>query len=268
MGKITQEQKNRYFEKVQEHRKTIEAGIAREKTLLELLKKDEAAPGHKRLHLAEEVLDLVSWYVLINSLSVSLLGIKNDDYLVEGRKTLVRAMKYLEEAVSATLDGPFSDYENLLDEIRDVDAENRFRLVRKFGFAIQSLEEGFGANSKYAASFPELWGKLGALAKNLIDLRSIVTDTAFGSPSRELILAHLGLARSLLSRTADAYREKYQVHTQKLEDFRIALTYLSALRRLAAVVGDRDETEGIKKKMDVWNKMLETDQKRHDEKKK
>jgi len=35
MGKISQEQRDRYFEKVKEHRITIEAALAKEKTLLD-----------------------------------------------------------------------------------------------------------------------------------------------------------------------------------------------------------------------------------------
>jgi hypothetical protein len=120
MGKITQEQRNRYFEKVQEHRRTIEAGLAKEKTLQDLIAKEESGVGYKRLHLAEEVLDLSSWYLLVNNLSVSLLGIKNEDYLLEGRKVLVRALKYVEDTVPAYLDVPFSDYEKNLDEIKEV----------------------------------------------------------------------------------------------------------------------------------------------------
>ena len=123
MGKITQEQRNRYFEKVKEHRKTIEAGLAKEKTLLDLLSKDESGAGYKRLMLANDALDLCSWYMLVNGLSVSLLGIKNEDYLLEARKTLVRSVKYIEDAVSAYLDVPFSDYEAKLEEIRDFDSE-------------------------------------------------------------------------------------------------------------------------------------------------
>ena len=86
MGKISTEQRNRYFEKVKEHRSTIEAGLAKEKTLLDLLAKDETGAGYKRLTLAESTIDLCSWYILINTLSMSLLGIKNEDYLLEARK--------------------------------------------------------------------------------------------------------------------------------------------------------------------------------------
>jgi hypothetical protein len=268
MGKITQEQRNRYFEKVKEHRKTIEAGLAKEKTLLELLAKDENGAAYKRLSLAEATLDLCSWYVLINTLSVSLLGIKNEDYLLEARKTLVRAIKYLEDTVSPYLDAPFSDYEAKLEEIKDFDPENRYRLVRKLGFAVQSLEDAFGENSKYSTSFIELWGKMAAVSKNLIGLRTAVADTDFNSPIRNTALAHIGLVKSLFQRSADKYREQYELYTHKHEDFKKAIVYLQALRRLHVVLSERDDAETLKKKIDIWMTKLEADQKRAEEHKK
>lgn len=265
MGKITQEQRNRYFEKVKEHRHTIEAGLAKEKTLLELLSKEEAGAAYKRLHLAEEILELSSWYLLINTLSVSLLGIKNEDYLLEGRKTLVRALKYVEDVVPAYLDTPFSDYEKNLEEIKDFDIDARFHLFRKFGFAIQSFDEAFGDNSKYSWSFMELWGKYATLAKNFIDLRTVVSDLDFNSPNRATLSAQLSLVKNHFQKTAERYREKYEVYTKKREDFKQAIAFLSGLRRLNIALGDREEADTLKRKIEVWNAKLETDEKKTEE---
>jgi hypothetical protein len=268
MGKITQEQRNRYFEKVKEHRKTIEAGLAKEKTLLELLAKDETGAGYKRLKLANDALDLCSWYMLVNTLSVSLLGIKNEDYLLEARKTLVRAIKYLEDTVSPYLDVPFSDYEAKLDEIKDFDAEGRFRLLRKLGFAVQSLDDAFGENSKYSASFIEVWGKVAAVGKNLIDLRTAVPDMDFSSPVRETVMSHVSLVKQLFQRSADKYREQYELYTHKVQDFRAAVIYLQALRRMHIVLSERDEAETLKRKVEIWSTKLEADLKKAEELKK
>jgi hypothetical protein len=268
MGKITSEQRNRYSEKVHEHRATIEAGLAKEKTLLELLSKDETGAGYKRLALAESTIDLSSWYILVNTLSVSLLGIKNEEYLLEARKTLVRAMRYLEDTVSGYVDVPFSDYEAKLEEIADFDPEARYRLARKLGFAIGSLEDAFGENSKYAASFIELWGKFAALAKNLLNLKTAVSDMDFSSPTRTVVMSHLGLVKSLFQRSADKYREQYELYTHKTEDFRKAILYLQALRRIHIVMAERDEAETLKKKIEIWTTKLEADQKKAEEAKK
>ena len=268
MGKITQEQRNRYFEKVKEHRKTIEAGLAKEKTLLELLAKDETGSSYKRLKLANDALDLCSWYLLVNGLSVSLLGIKNEDYLLEARKTLVRAVKYIEDTVSSYLDVPYSDYEAKLEEIKDFDAEGRFRLLRKLGFAVQSLEDAFGENSKYSASFIEVWGKVATVGKNLVNLKTAVPDMDFSSPIRPIVMSHLMLVKQLLQSCADKYREQYELYTHKVQDFRAAVFYLQALRRIHIVLSEREEAETLKRKAEIWSTKLEADLKKAEEAKK
>jgi hypothetical protein len=265
MGKITQEQRNRYFEKVKEHRKVIEAYVAKEKTLLDLLAKDETGSGYKRLKLANDALDLCSWYMLVNTLSVSLLGIKNEDYLLEARKTLVKAIKYLEDTVSPYLDVPYSDYEAKVEEIKDFDVDGRFRLLRKLGFAVQSLEDAFGENSKYSASFIETWGKVAVVGKNLVNLKTAVPDMDFASPVRAAVMSHLGLVKQLLQRSADKYREQYELYTHKVQDFRAAVIYLQALRRVHIVLSERDEAETLKRKAEIWSTKLEADLKKAEE---
>jgi hypothetical protein len=265
MGKITQEQRNRYFEKVKEHRKTIEAGLAKEKTLLDLLAKDESGAGYKRLKLANDALDLCSWYVLVNTLSVALLGIKNEDYLLEGRKTLVRAIKYIEDVVTGYLDVPYSDYEAKLEEIKDFDAEGRFRMLRKLGFAVQSLEDAFGENSKYSASFIEIWGKVAVVGKNMINLKTAIPDMDFNSPVRPVVMSHVALVKQLFQESADRYRQQYELYTHKVQDFRAAVLYLQALRRIHIALSEREEAETLKRKAEIWTTKLEADLKKAEE---
>ena len=262
MGKITQEQRNRYFEKVKDHKKAIEAGLAKEKTLLELLAADDQGAGYKRLRLCDASLDLCSWYLLVNNLSVTLLGIKNEDYLLEARKTLVRAIKYLEDTVSPYLDVPFSEYEEKLAEISNFEPDGRFRLVRKIGFTTQSLEDAFGDSSKYSSSFIEIWGKVGAVAKNLVNFKTAVVDMDFASPLRPIVMSHIGVVRALFQKTADKYREQYELYTHKHEDFKKAIVYLQALRRVQTMIGERDEAETLKRKIDIWWSKLEADLKK------
>jgi hypothetical protein len=264
MAKIAQEQRNRYFEKVKQHKAMIDAALAREKTIVELIAQEPAGAVFKRLHLAEEMLDLSSWYLLINTVSLSLLGIKNDDILIDGRKILVRALKYLEDVVTASLDAPFSEYEKNLDEIKDVDLVSRFRLVRKFGFAIECFQEAFGDNSKYSRGFNEIWGKLAALAKNLIDFRTVLADLDFNAPNRDTVKAHLALVKDLFKRSADRYREEYELYTHKLSDFKIAIQFLSGLRRIHGLLGEREEAEKLKRNIEVWNTKLDADYKKHE----
>ena len=210
-------------------------------------------------------MDLCSQYMIVNALSVAMLGKKDEEYLLEARKTLVRAIKYLEDTVTGYLDVPFSDYEAKLEEIKDFDPVLRFRLLRKLGFAVQSLEDAFGENSKYSASFIEVWGKVATVGKNFVNLKSALGDMDFSSPLRPTIINHLSLVKQLFQRSADKYREQYELYTHKVQDFRAAVFFLLALRRLHVVLSERDDAEMLKRKVEIWSTKLETDLKKAEE---
>ncbi len=259
MSKITQEQRNLYFEKVKEYKKLIDAKLSKEKTLQDLIVQDDAGVSYKRIAAAEEAINVASHYILINSISVSLLGIKNEDYLAEARKAIARALKHLEDTVTSYIDAPFTDYEKNLEAISDLSPQARYQLLMKFGFAIKELEDSYGANSRWKWAFIELWGKYSTVVKNLLDLKNLPANLDFESPNRETTSNHLNLVKRLFRDSADKYREKYEIYSNKTEDFRIAILFLNAIRRVHAVLGDRDEVEELKKKIDIWTAKLEGD---------
>jgi hypothetical protein len=265
MAKITPEQRNRYFEKVKEYKQMADSALQREKSLADIAEKDVNSGAYKKLALASETLNLFSVYVHINTLSVSLLGVKNEDYLAEARKTLGRSMKYVEDVVTAYLDVPFKDYEKNLEQIADFEPEARYRLLRKFGFSIEALESAYGDNSKWKWSFVEVWGKFAILAKNLLDLKGLPSMMDFDSPHRQVAMAHLGLCKQYCIGAADRYREKYEIFSNKIEDFKMSLLFLSALRRIHMVLGERDDAESLKKKIDIWSAKMENDERKKEE---
>ncbi|MDP3179387.1 MAG: hypothetical protein Q8M76_15870, partial [Spirochaetaceae bacterium] len=64
------------------------------------------------------------------------------------------------------------------------------------------------------------------------------------------------------------YREQYELYTHKHEDFKKAIVYLQALRRVQMMIGERDEAETLKRKIDIWWSKLEADLKKADSTKK
>ena len=107
MGKISGEAKKSYFNKIAEFKAAIEGIQKQEK---ETLAKEGGDSVMNKLVLADGVLNLVSYYVLMNALSVSLLGVKNEAYLNDARKGCYKAIIYLEDVVSNQIDAPFSEY--------------------------------------------------------------------------------------------------------------------------------------------------------------
>ncbi|TFG82030.1 MAG: hypothetical protein E4H20_08530 [Spirochaetales bacterium] len=266
MAKITLEQRNRYAAKVKEYKAVIDATVSKEQSFLSLLKQPGGqGAGYVRIKLAEETLSLTSYFILINTLSVALMGIKNEDSLADARKALVRSIKYLEDIVTGLVDAPFSEYESYLADISEVSYEDRFALLRKIGFAISEIEEGYGTNSKWKWSFVETWGKFAVVAKNMLDLKRAYQDLDMTSPNRLIAHSYLNTVKHLFQTTADRYREKYEVFTSKMEDFKQAILFLTALRRIHTIFGERSEADELKKKIEIWSAKLEADQKRREE---
>ena len=158
MKKPSEEARRRYAEYSKDYKNAIEAIIEKEKKLKEVFAKGGAGVNYQKLTLAEDNLDIVANLLLMSSLSMSFLGVKNEAYLNDARKCIYKAIIYLEEIVTGYIDAPFSDYEQGLESISSFSDENRYNLVRKLGFTIDSLEEGFGENSKWKWSFVELEG--------------------------------------------------------------------------------------------------------------
>ncbi|MCK4543121.1 MAG: hypothetical protein KAU17_12875 [Spirochaetales bacterium] len=265
MGKISADAKKYYFDRIKEYKITIDQIHKREKNILQVIKTDEKGASYKKATLADESMNLVSYYILMNSLSLSLLGVKNDAFLNDARKACYKAIIYLEDVVSSYIDVPFSDYEEKLATLEALTDEARFALISKLGFSIQSVVEGFGENSKWKWSFVEIEGRFATVCKNIMDLRNLLAGMDPRSPGYEARLRHLQLTKKLLQQSADRYREKYELSTLRIDDFKLAISYLAALRRIEILIGEAADAEIIKKKMDIWRTKMEADSKKKEQ---
>ncbi|GHV17286.1 hypothetical protein FACS189493_4620 [Spirochaetia bacterium] len=262
MAKISDETRARYLGRIQQYQSNIAAILQAEKAALELIQQGGENPGLKRLALAEDMLNLCSNYIVINGVSQSLMETKNEDALNEGRKALYKGILYMEEVVSNYIDVPFSDYEKKLEPIASLSAAERYRLVRKMGFSIELLENAYGDNTKWKWSFVELEGRYAAVAKNIFDLKNALANTDPGSPNYEPTVYHLRLVKKILGVAADRYRQKYELSTNRPDDFEQGIRFLGALRRIHINIGEQNEAEELKKRIDAWTAKLKTDSKR------
>lgn len=265
MGKISAEAKKRYFDKIKEYKSATDQILAREQTIAKSISGGADNGSYKRLTLADERSNLASYFLLMNRLSLALLGVKNEAFLNDARKSCYQSIIYLEEVVTNYIDAPFSDYSDHLEQIEEVDDEGRYDLVRKIGFTIQSVEDGFGDNSKWRWSFVELEGRFATVAKNLLNLKTLVAGLDPRVDGYEARLGHLELTKRLLQKSADRYREKYELSTERIDDFKVAIAYLAALRRLHMLLGEPQHAEVVKKKFDVWKQKMETDERKAEE---
>jgi len=268
VAKVSPEAKRRYGDKIKEYRSKVEQLIQHEKSLLQIIENDDRGQSYKRLNLADESLNTVSYYLLMNHLSVSLLGIKNEGFLNNARKTLYKSIIYLEDVVSNFIDAPFSEYQEYLEEISEFTYQQRWELLCKLGFTIDQLVDSYGSNSKWKWSFVELEGRFATVSKNLLNLKDVLAHLDPRFDEYRIYSDHITMVKNLLEKSANSYRQKYELSTSRLEDFKLAIRYLAALRRLHILLGESEESEIIKKKIEIWKSKMEADSKNREQAKK
>ncbi|MDR1858783.1 MAG: hypothetical protein LBQ69_04870 [Treponema sp.] len=262
MAKVTDNERILFNSKIVPFREAIEAILKEEKEAYALLKGKGPDSAIKRLEIAEAMLNLASNYMVINGVSLSVQNQKSEEALNDARKALYKSVIYIEEAVSNFVDAPYSEYEKRLDEIEAVSPAQRFFLVRKMGLAIELLEHAYGDNSKWKWGFVEIEGRYAVVTKNLINLRDVMINTDPRSPHYEPVTFHLSLARKLLLDAANRYREKYELSTNNIDDFKKGISFLSALRLLNFLTGDQAEATIAQKKLKIWTNKLTSDMER------
>jgi hypothetical protein len=264
MAKTGDSERALYLDRIKEYSNACAALLKKEKDLLQEIRTVPANAPYKRLALSGEMLNVASNYIAINGISQSVMKTKNLDALNDARKALYKSVIYLEEVVSDSIDSPYSDYEEKLALIESYDPNRRYLLVRKLGFSIDLLEGAYGDNTKWKWSFVELEGRYAATAKNIIELKKAMANTDPESPYYESTVYHLRLAKKLLGQAADRYREKYELSTGRIGDFKMGISFLSALRRIHVITAEREEAEMIKKKLDIWTAKLDSDLKKQE----
>jgi hypothetical protein len=265
MKKPSEEARRRYAEYIKDYKNSIDSLLQKEKGLNEVIALGGEGANCQKLAVADDNLDIVANYMLMSSLSMSFLGVKNEVFLNEARKCIYKAIICLEEIVTGNVDSPFSEYESGLETISSCSDENRYDLVRKLGFTIDSLEDGFGENSKWKWSFVELEGRFAAVAKNLLNLKTLVAGMDPRSEGYSARLSHLSLAKEVLQQAADRYREKYELSNMSIDDIKVGINFLTAVRRLHIVLGESEHADVVKKKSEIWRTKMENDLKKAQE---
>ena len=262
MAKITNEDRELFKKEAKQYEDLIKAELDKEKEMLGTIKGDAVGVEYKKMILAEQMIYIATLYNAINSASVKILDVKNNDALNEGRKILYKAIIYLEEIVTNLINATQDDVSEKMEAISNTPLEKRYFLVRKLGLAIQMIIDAFGDNSKWKWSFVELEGRFAAVAKNFYDFKNYIKAYFDPSnPDNENSILYLRLIRTLLDKSANAYRDKYELSSRRLDDMKNAINFLLALRRVSVALGESDSAEELKKKAMTWKEKMEADQK-------
>ena len=144
MAKITNEDRELFKKESKQYEDLIKAELDKEKEMLTTMKGDAVGVEYKKLILAEQMIYIATLYNAINTASVKILEVKNNDALNEGRKILYKALIYLEEVVTNIVNVAPSEVSDKMEAIANTPLEKRYFLVRKLGLAIQMIIDAFG----------------------------------------------------------------------------------------------------------------------------
>lgn len=262
MAKISDNARAEFNKEAESYKERINQSLEKEKSVLNVIKGNSAGVAYQKLILAEEMIYIATLYIAINGSSLKILGVKNNDALNDARKQLYKAIIYLEEIVSNSINVPYSELADKMAEIANTPIQKRYELVKKLGLAIQMVIDGFGDNSKWKWSFVELNGRFSVVAKNMLDMKNAVKDYFDpNSSDYDSTVLYVRLVKKLLDTSATAYRDRYELSTRRIDDINAGINFLLALRRIEVALGSSDNAEEIKKKAITWKKLMESDQK-------
>jgi hypothetical protein len=261
VAKVKEEARKKYFERIAPYRKSINELKDKERRIEAVLKGNDAGNPYKRLSLANDNLTAASYHLVMNSLSVSLLGVKNESALIDAKKSCSLAIIQLEKVFTDLVDVPFGDYEEALKATAAFHEMKRYNLIRKTGLALSMVKDSFGEHTRWKWPMVDLEARLAAVAKNSLDLKTLVQGMDIRSEGFRERIEFFNLTRKMLQDAADGYRLKYEVATKRVNDFRKAISFLGALQRLSMLVGRQNEAVKLKKKIDIWKKKMESDNK-------
>lgn len=261
MAKVNEEARKKYFEHIAPFKKGIAELKDKESRIEVILKGNDAGEPYKRLALAEDNLTVASFQLVMNSLSISLLGVRNENSLNDAKKSCSLAIIQLERVFTDFVDVPFSDYEDALKATASFNEMKRYELIRKNGLALAMVKDSFGENTKWKWAMVDLDARLAAVAKNCLDLKTLVQGMDPRSEGYRERIEFFNLARKLLQDAADGYRLKYELAGKRMDDFRKAISFLGALQRLSMLLGRQNEAGSLKKKSEIWKKKMENDNK-------
>jgi len=252
MSKSSEINQRNFIAKTKSYKELADSLLEQEKLFLTEIKITPQTAPLKYFSLANEMLNLTSYYLVIDGVSKSIFQNNDMEALGAARKSVYKSIVYLETISSPLVDVPFSDYEEKLAGIASVNAGQRFFLAKKMGLTLELLKNAYGKNSKWRWFFVELEGRYAAVIKNIIDLRSAAGPQEPGSPDYEPMIYHVRLAKKSLMEAADSYHEKYEFSGNNITDLAMGIRFLAALRRFNAMLGDKEGAEIAKKKHDVW----------------
>ncbi|MDH5720295.1 MAG: hypothetical protein OEZ13_06685 [Spirochaetia bacterium] len=220
------------------------------------------------LGMASKYIQQINLYLDMNALSERLMGVKNSTYLDTSKKLFSKIFTELEKVVTLGLDEPLNHNKEELMRLKPFNPKQRLNLCMHLKKSLDKLIQSYGENTKWKWSFPEFWGKLAVIAKNMLDYREL---QAIRDPNETYYYDRqemLKFIKEILLDASGHMRDKFELSTKSTVDLIFAIRLLEDLRRISSLTGDPELVKKSKSGIDSYQSRLESIEKDKKEKKK
>lgn len=265
LKRIEKEKKEAY----QELSHPIREGIEKIKKKIQEIEVSSLRSGnlgkYKYFLIANLYIDIAINYIKMNRLSMHVMDLKQDELLENARKAIYNALATLEKLVGDVLDGDLNEISDRLTSTEKMTPYRKLYLFKRIENILKVLSEELEAG-KWKYKILEMFGKFAIIVKNSINFKEY-TSMVPTNPNYRHYTELIAYAKDLLRKSADEYREKYEISGHEVSDMRKAQEFLKAIMRINNVLGYYEESKEIKKIIDKWSQKMEEDLKAKDKKK-
>lgn len=231
-------------------------------------KKHPELENYYQLGVVLEFIKYINTCILINDLSVNLLGIKSQNYLEDARKGLYSVFQIMDKVVGNDIEGGLDENKALLDRIPEFTPLHKLNFLKAQKELVNKIIDSFGENTKWRWSWPELHFKLAVLAKNLMDFRAFEKDRDINSPNYYVFREHYAYIVELCNIAAQEYRMKFDLSTNDTGDLRKSVSLLDLVRRIYMITGRTDDLGRTKTLIESLNNKIDAIESEKDKNKK
>jgi hypothetical protein len=253
--------KKEYNAKISDQKKTLAEFDKDIATLKKSMAQNEKLAPFFHIGIASKILKQIDIYIDMNHLSERLMGIKNNANLDTAKRLLNNLFLEMEKVVTLNLDTSLTHNKEMLDQIRPFNPRMKLNFYKYVEKSIRRLIAGYGENTKWKWSFPELWAKLAIVGKNIIDFREI---QAKRDPREEFFYDRqemLNIVKEALFSASAQYRDKFEISTKSSNDLVYAMKLLQDLRKIATMTGDNELGKKCKSGIDSYKTRIKAEEK-------
>ncbi len=256
---ISKAEKAAYNDEIKDIKKSVEGA---RKKINEVIAKQRKLPRIREYYDLELVMyqiEIMEKFMKMSDTSMEMLGIKNESFLNNARKEFYKVLQTMENIVGTDIDRSLKSNEEYLVKINRLNPAQILDLIQKIHTVLMNLKHRLGEGSKWKWSFVELQARVAVITKNITSFADVARyrdpRTEFFYERRDL----KDLALDNLTEAAKQYRTKYEMAGKSRDDLKKSIDFLSAKRKILAIMGDAEEATKLKNTIDAARQVLDAE---------